>query len=204
MRIEQFEFANADLAGSATGTWRASAQGPGEIDLVAQLSRAAPGADRTATCRRRSTTPRATGCARRSPSGAVADARLKLAGNLAEFPFADGKGGQFVATAKATGGDARLRARLAAASRGSTRRYALDGTRLRVDGARGQLFGVDLGKTRAEIQDVTAAVPLLTVDGEATGPAAGFLRFVNESPVGGADGQAHSRAWKHPATASSR
>ena len=39
VRIEQFEFANADAAGSATGTYRTSAQGPGEIDLAAQASR---------------------------------------------------------------------------------------------------------------------------------------------------------------------
>ena len=187
VRIEQFEFANADLAGSASGTWRANAQGPGEIDLVAQLSRALPGEIHRYL-------PTAVNDATRDwlrtaiAQGAVADARLKLAGNLAEFPFAGGKRGQFVATAKARA------VTLAYAPdwppiEGIDAEIRLEGTRLRVDGARGLLFGVNLGKTRAEIQDVTAAVPLLTVDGEAEGPAAGFLRFVNESPVGALTGK---------------
>ena len=187
VRIAQCEFANADLAGSATGTWRASARGPGEIDLVAQVARAAPAQIHRYL-------PTAVNEATRDwlrtalVRGEVADARLKLAGNLAEFPFAAGKGGQFVATAKARA------ATLAYAPDwppidGIDAEIRLEGTRLRVDGARGQLFGVDLGKTRAEIQDVTADVPLLTVDGVASGPAAGFLRFVNESPVAGRMGK---------------
>jgi uncharacterized protein YhdP len=39
VRVEQFEFANADASGSASGTYRTSAQGPGEIDITAQVSR---------------------------------------------------------------------------------------------------------------------------------------------------------------------
>ncbi len=54
---------------------------------------------------------------------------------------------------------------------------------MRVDGARGAVFGVDIGRTRAEIDDVAAALPVLRIEGTAGGPAAGFLRFVRESPV---------------------
>ena len=35
-----------------------------------------------------------------------------------------------------------------------------------------------------EIADLAAAHPLLTIDGTATGPIAGFVRYVNDSPVG--------------------
>ena len=44
------------------------------------------------------------------------------------------------------------------------------------------MHGVDIGKTRAEIADLAPSVPMLRIDGEAAGPIAGFLRYVNESP----------------------
>src|SRR6185369_14607242 len=102
VRVEQFEFANADAAGSASGTYRTSEHGPGEIDITAQVSRVdarhvyayLPRVidDRTRRWLRTSLT-----------AGAGSDARLKLAGNLTQFPFVNGKGAQFVVTAKARG-----------------------------------------------------------------------------------------------------
>ena len=53
-----------------------------------------------AACDRRA---RAHLAARALVKGGAADARFKLAGNLADFPFANGKGGQFVVTGKAQG-----------------------------------------------------------------------------------------------------
>jgi len=181
VRIEQFEFANPDLAGNASGTWRATERGPAEIDVVAQISRA--GAAQIHRYLPASVDDVARDWVRTAiVRGEVADARLKLTGNPAEFPFARGKGGQLVATAKAKA------VTLAYVSgwppiEAIDADVRLEGTRLRVDGIRGVAFGVDVGKTRAEIDDVAAAVPVLTIDGVAAGPAAGFLRYVNESPV---------------------
>ena len=59
----------------------------------------------------------------------------------------------------------------------------IDGTRLQVDAARGRVNGVEIGKTHVEIPDFAAHAPMLRIEGEATGPIAGFLRYVNESPV---------------------
>ena len=181
VRIEQLEFANADAAGGASGTYRTTAKGPGEIDLVAHATRA----DARQVYRY---LPRSIDGATRHwlqkaiARGTAADARLKVTGNLAEFPFVNGKGGQLIITAKATAVtvdyaegwppieaiDAEIR---------------IDGSRLMIDAARGRALGVDVGKTRAEIADLAAALPLLTIDGAAVGSIAGFLRYVNESPV---------------------
>ena len=61
IRVEQLEFANADVAGSASGTYRTAARGPGEIDFVANATRGdARQVDRYLP--RSSTMPRATGC----------------------------------------------------------------------------------------------------------------------------------------------
>ena len=112
----------------------------------------------------------------------AAEARLKIAGNLADFPFALGRGGQLVVTAKA---------------KGVTLDYAdgwapltdidadvrIDGTRLTVDGTRGRVYGVEIGKTRAEIADLATTVPLLRIIGEAAGPVTGFARYVSDRAV---------------------
>jgi uncharacterized protein (TIGR02099 family) len=183
IRVEQFDFANPDAAGSATGTYRTSDQGPGEIDITAQVSRIdarhvhmyLPRVIDDATRRWLRTSLTA---------GTGADARLKLAGNLTQFPFANGKGGQFLVTAKAKG------VTLAYAD-GWPAIEAIDadlrfeGTRMRIDATRGRAFGVDVAKARAEIADVVADHPLLTITGEAAGPADGFLQYVNGSPVAG-------------------
>ena len=59
----------------------------------------------------------------------------------------------------------------------------IEGTRLTVDAARGRVHGVDIGRTRVEIADLAPDHPLLRIGGEASGPLAGFLRYVNGSPV---------------------
>jgi uncharacterized protein (TIGR02099 family) len=48
---------------------------------------------------------------------------------------------------------------------------------------------VEIGKTRVEISDFAADRPLLGIDGEAAGPIAGFMRFINASPVAARIGQ---------------
>jgi uncharacterized protein (TIGR02099 family) len=181
VRIEQLDFVNADATGSASGTYRTTGQGHGEIDIIAQASRV----DARQVHRY---LPRSINDATRIwlrtalAAGSASEARLKIAGNAAEFPFVNGKAGQLVITAKA---------------KGVTLAYAegwppieaidgdvrIDGARLRIDAVRGQVLGVDIGKTHAEIDNLAADHPLLGISGDASGPAAGFLRFVNESPV---------------------
>src|SRR4030095_10361960 len=43
VRLDESSFANADLAGTAAGTWRGEATGPGAVDMQAQLTRAGVG-----------------------------------------------------------------------------------------------------------------------------------------------------------------
>ncbi len=181
VRIEQLEFANADATGGASGTYRTTAQGPGEIDIIAHASRV----DARQVHRY---LPRSINDVTRNwlraalAAGAASEARLKVAGNVAEFPFANGKGGQLVITAKAKGVTLAYAEGWPAIETidGEVR---IEGTRLKIDAVRGHVLGVDIGKTRAEIDNLAADYPLLKIDGDASGPAAGFLRFVNESPV---------------------
>jgi uncharacterized protein (TIGR02099 family) len=188
VRLEKLEIANADVAGDVTGTYRTLAVGPGEVDIVARASR---GEARQIHRYLPRTIDEATRDWLRTSllAGAAAETRFKLTGNLADFPFPNGKGGMLSLSTKA---------------KAVTLDYAdgwppivaidadvrIEGTQLTVDGARGRVHSVEIGRTHVEINDLDADHPLLRVDGEATGPIAGFLRFVDESPVAARTGQA--------------
>src|SRR5206468_7433259 len=113
--------------------------------------------------------------------GTSNDVRLVLNGSLADFPFAQGRNGQFVMTAKAQGGvidyaegwpaindvDADVR---------------LEGAKLSLDATKGTVLGAKIVRTHIEIADLHH--PVLRVGGDATGPTKEFLAFVAQSPVG--------------------
>ena len=107
---------------------------------------------------------------------------LKLAGDLARFPFADGKSGQFIVTVKGRGVTLDYAPHWPAIE-GIDGELRFEGASLAIDAARGRMFGTQFGKTHAAIADLRGGAPKLTIDGTATGPLTDFLRFVRESPV---------------------
>lgn len=175
------EFAGADAAGSAHGTYRYSGEGPGTIDLAAELSRA----DARAIWR---FMPHVVNANARHwlrdalVAGSASDAQLTLRGDLAHFPFADPMQGEFLVTARAhdvtldyapgwpkiTGIEGKLR---------------FAGPGMTVEAERGAILGTSLSATRAVIPDFDAPVTMLKVNGQVTGPTAEFLKFIEQSPV---------------------
>jgi len=175
------DFASADAAGSAQGTYRFSGDGPGTINLSATLSRA----DARAVWR---FMPHVVNANAREwlhealVSGSASDAQLTLKGDLAHFPFIDKTQGQFLVTARArkvtldyapgwpkiSGIDGLLR---------------FEGPGMVVEAERGSILGAQLSATRAEIADFDAPVTTLKVKGHAVGPTSEFLKFIEQSPV---------------------
>ncbi|MCK6406936.1 MAG: TIGR02099 family protein [Rhodocyclaceae bacterium] len=179
--LQRIEFAGEDAAGSARGSYRLTGEGPGSIDLTANLVRArgdavwrymphAVNANARTWLRRGITT------------GNASDAKLTLKGDLARFPFIDGSG-TFLVTAKAhdvtidyapgwpviehIDGDLRFA-----------------GAGMRVDARSGTLFGTRISETVAEIPDFDADNQMLMVRGRVAGPVGEFFRFIEASPVG--------------------
>lgn len=179
--LQRVEFAGADAAGSASGTYVYSGQGPGVIDLAAALTRARGDAVWRYM-------PHAVNSTARSwlrqaiTRGNASDAKLTLKGDLARFPFLDGSG-TFLVTAKAH--DVSLDYApgwpLLEHIDGNLR---FAGAGMRVDATRGVLYGTQISHTVAEIPDFDADNPLLAVRGRVDGPVADFLRFIEASPVG--------------------
>ncbi|MEO8752971.1 MAG: DUF3971 domain-containing protein, partial [Casimicrobiaceae bacterium] len=179
--IDNVRFVTPHTSGTASGSWRSRPQGPGIIDLRAQLARADAKnlyAYLPLTLDRHVRDWLRFGV----KQGIATDVKIALAGDLADFPFADPKRGQFLVTFHAT--DATLDY-----VEGWPEITAIDadvkfeGTGLAIDAKSGRIFGAQVGPVKVDIPHLGVQFPLLTIAGEATGTTTDFLRFVDESPV---------------------
>jgi len=180
VRLPRLEFANPDAAGEAHGSYHFSGEGPGVIDLQGVLTRAdgravwrylpsVIDADARAWVRRGIT------------AGRVADGQFVLKGNLADFPFRDGKSGQFSVTARVAG------ARIDYAD-GWPLIDGVDadmafGVGMRIAASSGRILGARLSDVTATMADFESADGLLRVRGGVTGPTGEFLNFIERSPL---------------------
>jgi uncharacterized protein (TIGR02099 family) len=184
LKLHSMEFANAHLAGTASGTYSHDGNGPGTIDLTAQLARA----DGRFTARYLPHGALIGGEKTREwiaaavAGGRSSDARLRLKGNLRDFPFADPAKGDFKITARVSEG-------ILDYASGWPRIEGIDGdllfdrARMVVTGRSASIFGVRLSGVKVELPDLVHHDRRLTVDGQAEGPTADFLRYVAASPV---------------------
>lgn len=181
LQLQNLAFDNKDAAGTASGRYRSSLDGPGEIDLTALLGRA----DGSAVWRYM---PLAVNrdvrdWLRASITGGRADdARLRLKGDLKDFPFADGKQGIFQVSAKFAGADLRYAADWPGIDNISGD-LLFEGKRMLIKASRGSIYGVTVSGVSAEIADLEAPEEIIVIAGRAAGPTADFLRFIETSPV---------------------
>ncbi len=181
--IDDVRFATPHTSGTASGSWQAREQGPGSLDLRAQLVRGnAQNLYRYLPLTLNNTVRDWLRTAIRQ--GIASDVRMLLSGDLSDFPFTDAKAGQFLLTFKVNDvtldyapgwpaitdidGDVRF-----------------EGPGMVVNARAARVAGVQVGPVKADIPNLGANFPALTVQGEATGATSDFLRFVNTSPVGG-------------------
>ncbi|MDR0576903.1 MAG: TIGR02099 family protein [Candidatus Accumulibacter sp.] len=183
VELARADFAGPEAAGSAKGKYRATGDGPGVIDMTAALTRA----DARAVWRY---LPHAVGRDARLwlrdslLAGQATEARLVLKGDLKDFPFLDERLGRFLVTVKA-------RDAILDYGEGWPRIEAIqgdlrfEGSGMTIEARQGRILDARLGDTRVWIPDFDAQVPLLFVKGQADGPTAEFLKFIDRSPVAG-------------------
>ena len=183
VRLANLSYANEHFAGTAFGTYEWAGEGAGVVDLTAQLSRA----DGRSTAKY---LPLSTLMGERAREwvassvleGHSSDARLRLKGDLRDFPFTDPAKGQFQVAAKVSG------AVLDYAS-GWPRIEQIEcdlmfeRDRIEVVGRSGSILGVRLANVRATLPSMLDPNPQLHIDGSAEGPTAQFLDYVRQSPV---------------------
>ncbi len=178
--IDQLVFANRDMAGSAKGSYTMATGDRGRADIVVQLSRA-DGKQVYRYLPLSVDDELRNWLQRAFLAGTASDVRIKLVGALADFPFSDAKTGQFQVQGRA---------------QSVTFDYAagwpkideldadvrVDGTHLSADVRKGRIYGAEV-RAKVDVADLRAANPLLRIDGDATGPANDFLRYVASSPL---------------------
>lgn len=183
VQIESVRLENADLAMSLRGSWKAGPTKAGTVDLEGDIERLV-----AASVARYM--PIVTGdltrkwLAQALRSGHASDGKLRLKGDLAHFPFDRHKDGIFTVTGKAH------QVRLDVAQ-GWPAIEQIDGELLfdrasmTIQGRTGRIFGVAVQATTARIADLHSKDPLLEIDGNTQGPLQDYLRYLDESPVGG-------------------
>ena len=181
IRLNDISFANRDLAGSVSGVYQTAEASRGLIDLTAYATRA------DARSVARYIPLRIGERARQWMAGAFLngsskDLKLRVKGNLNDFPFPEGKGGLFQVTAHVTDG-------VLDYANGWPKIENIDGD-LNFRGRRmdivvrdASILGAKLARVHAEIPDLATPDRLLTVNGEAEGPTSEFLSYLNQSPL---------------------
>jgi uncharacterized protein (TIGR02099 family) len=180
IKLERLQFDGADATGTASGSYFYDGNGPGVIDLGANIARA----DARAVWRY---LPHAVNAEARDwvRRGVVAgkghDGKLVLKGNLADFPFRDPAKGKFLVTAKATEGKVdyipgwpvieNIEADLSF------------GVGMKITSDKGRILGAKLSDVLVEIPDFESHEEQLLVRGVANGPTSEFLRYIEQSPV---------------------
>jgi uncharacterized protein (TIGR02099 family) len=183
VRLSNLSFANEDVAGTANGSYVWGDAGPGSADLTVQLSRA----DGKTTAKYLPLAAIMGERAREWGTGALlagqlSDARLRLKGDLSDFPFTDSSKGQFEVTAK-------LSDAVFDYASGWPRMEGLEATlmfdRQKFDlvGHKGTILGAKVENMRISLPSVLDPDPQLIVEGSVEGPTAAFLEFIRESPA---------------------
>lgn len=181
LRISSASFSNAHAAGTLVGSYRTAPDGPGAVDMAGNLTRA----DARYVGRY---VPLNVKKAIRDwldtslIAGESNDVAFRIKGNLRDFPFPDNKRGTFYVTAKVTGG-------VLDYANGWPRveniagELAFRGQRMDVTAREGTILGARLVRVKAEVPDLITPYEILRINGEAQGPTAEFLAFIEKSPV---------------------
>lgn len=181
--FQRVNFTNDDAKGEATGMYRYTGQGPGDIDLSAKLTDAAGNA--VWRYMPLAVNKDARDWLRAGIIGGISEiATLRLKGPLAEFPFRDGKGGIFQVKGQVRGAALNFAPGWPHMT-GIDGELLFEGVRMQIRGRRGDIMGVALSDMVAEIPNLDAKDgEMLTVTGRAKGETQRFLDFIEASPVG--------------------
>lgn len=189
VKATSLAFANRDLAGNLNGTYRLDAGSAGAIDVNATLARLDPqvigrylplviGPDTRAWLDRS------------LQGGRLTDARFKVKGDLAQFPWPGDKNGHFSVQAQLDDVGLQFDPDWPRID-GIKGTLAFQGEGVEVLASAATVMGIRLQKVRGVIKDLFHDRQRLNITGEATGTTTEFLNFIESSPVGEMIGQFH-------------
>ena len=181
VRVGSLNFANSHLSGNLFGSYALRAEGPGTLDLSGIFNRV----DGSAIGRY---LPHMLDEeVRQWLSSAVvagngSDVRVRVRGDLRDFPFVDPASGQFQVTARVEKGVLNY-------ARGWPRIEDIDGEltferdRMEVLARSGSILGARLSAVRVSLPSFRARDKRVLVSGQADGATADFLKYLETSPL---------------------
>lgn len=183
VRVSSLAFSNPHATGNAFGSYVYSDAGPGLIDLSLQVTRA-DGRYTEKYLPRASIMGEGTRAwlARAILAGEVSDARMRMTGDLRDFPYASSFAGQFFVKAHVKGGILDY-AEGWPRIEGIEADLLFDRRSMDIVGRRARILGTELSDVRVSIADMLAPKPVLAVRGRAAGPTPQFLGYVASSPL---------------------
>lgn len=183
VRLVSLSFANADIAGSFAGSFERRPNAEAAIDVGGALTRLNPKFVGRYL-------PLAIGAHAREwldqafLGGTLTDTNVRARGNLAQFPWADGKSGEFYVTGKLNDLDIHFSPHWPPIEnvRGT---LSFRGAGMEVHATTASTGGIPLTKVRGVIRDLFHGEERLDIAGEAAGSTAQFLDYIGTTPVSG-------------------
>ncbi len=184
IRLSNVDLANADLAGTIYGSYQSEPDGPGMVDATVDMTRVA--VQRTGRYTPLPAVNKEThDWLQAALQGGQADRfRVRLRGDLRDFPFVGNKRGIFRLEARAKGvvmefakGWPRLE--------DAQTHLVIEGNKLDIDAASATTAGAHLQNVKVSIPDLLANNLLLQVRGEAVDTTQRCLDYIGKSPVNG-------------------
>ena len=182
IKLNNFSVSNEDLSGTAYGNYQTDAKSLGVADISLTLARAS--AQHIARYLPKELLGKATMAWLQTSvlAGELGEARLRLHGDLNDFPFPGNQKGLFQVGLKAKGvviDYAKDWPRVENAQ-GT---LSIEGRRLEIDSTSSALGGVKVQKANISIQDFTADEPTVQIHGETTVETKQALNFIKHSPI---------------------
>ncbi|MFZ2162965.1 MAG: YhdP family protein [Sideroxyarcus sp.] len=184
IRLSNAELSNADLAGTIYGSYQFERDGPGSVDASVDMTRVA--VRRTGLYTPVPAVNKVTrDWLQAALQGGQADKfRVRLRGDLREFPFVGSERGIFRLEARARGVEMEF-AKGWPRLEDAQAQLLIEGKTLEVNAATATTMGAHLQNVKVSIPDLLSRNPLLQVRGEAADTTQRSLDYILESPVNG-------------------
>src|SRR5882724_3384600 len=183
VEIASMTFTNADLAGNAFGSYAYTGEGPGVLDVSAVLNRAdAKSLPHYLPLGALMGEKPRQWLVQGILAGEASDVQVRLQGDLRQFPFNDPASGQFSVRAHVQHG-------LLSYAQGSPRieeleaELAFERNHMEITGKSARVLGAKLHDVKVGIADLASPARRVVVNGQAQGPTAEFLQFLQTSPL---------------------
>lgn len=181
----------ADITGS--GVYRTGGKGPGVVDITARF-------ERLPTSDAHRWLPFGVGAKTRAwlrdalQAGTASEGLIQLRGDLADFPYIDGKSGEFRVATRIRGATLDFMPTQHTPGTASAPTwpplrdidadFVLERNRIHIDARRASMAGATLSRISARVPAVNSDDVHLLINGHVAGPVGDMLRVVAESPVG--------------------